>query len=176
MATITVPRGKQHIVPVLPHILRGEYRDEYGIRKEFISTFTYSLMSQIGDAFLAKSNGGTDNLGHTFRPLHPTTVKKKSSKKFHKKYPLTLPHQIMRASGNLIRSYSAGTFEGERYLPPKNQVVRIRESLIKIYSKLPYAEYQFAKRPFWPNDITPWITKALDTAIQAVNERLERLP
>lgn len=175
MATITIPRGREHFASQLPSILSGKAGDTHGLRKEFIGAFLYELMSLIGDAFARKSDGGVDSLGHSFRPLKDSTVRHKSTPSFRRKHPASLPYQIMRASNDLINSYSAGSLMGSDYVPARKQVVRVKQNLVKIYSKLPYAEYQAAKRPFWPEDITPWINQALAAGAQAVTKRLEVL-
>lgn len=176
MPTIDLPADKQHFARQLPGILAGTVRDSHGIRKAFLSTFVYSLMDQVGTAFAAKSDGGTDNLGHRFKPLAEKTVDHKSTARFHRKYPLSLPHQIMRASNRLITSFSAGMLSGDKYIPPKNQVVQFKDSVIKIYSRLPYTGFQFTKRPFWTENIDLWIAIATNDAIQAVVNKIKTIP
>lgn len=152
----------------LPAILSGKVSDKFDLRKTFLTHFAYHIMRQVGDAFEAKSEGGTDDLGHSFEPLKPSTIRRKSTPKYKRKFPLSVAHRIMRASDRLMNSLSEGIIEGNTYFPPKNQVVQFRQGILKIFSNLKYAKFQANRRPFWPENIMPWISEALKLAIQAV--------
>lgn len=164
---------KIDLVRQLPAILSGKAPDKLAIRQVFLAHFTHAIMERVGEAFEIKSEGGTDDLGHTFEKLKPSTIHRKSTPKYKRKYPLAVAHNIMRTSDRLISSLSAGTFSGDAYLPPKNQIVQFRQGILKIYSNLKYAKYQFNRRAFWADDIVPWISAALKIAMEAVAARLK---
>jgi len=130
-------------------------------------------MERVGEAFEEKSEGGTDDLGHRFEELRPSTVRRKNTPKFRRKHPLAVATNIMRASDKLLTSLGPGTLAGDAYLPPKNQIVQFRRGILKIYSNLKYAKYQFNRRAFYADNIEPWILAALKLAMKAVVDRLK---
>lgn len=164
------------IIKNLPAILTGrEKNDPHNLRGTFLSAFTHRLIEQMYDSFEIKSLGGTDDLGHKFAPLSPKRLKQKSSAWFRRKYPKSIPHAIMRVTDKLFDSFRPGQLGLATYTPPKNQMIELRNNLLKITSKVEYAEYQNAKRPFFPDDIGPWISSAINAGLEALALRLERL-
>jgi hypothetical protein len=160
----------------LPAILTGrDKNDPHNLRGTFIAAFTYRLIEQMYAAFEIKSLGGSDDLGHTFAPLSSKRLKQKSSPWFRRKYPYAITNAIMRVTDKLFESYRPGQLGIASYFPPKNQVVELRNNLIKITSKVEYAQYQNAKRPFFPDDISPWISSAINAGLEALALKLERL-
>lgn len=178
ISTLTI--GRQHIEEhfkrfrALPSIVAGK-PDPDGLHTIFRHAFVHKLLSIIHEAFLIKSLGGTDSLGHEFAPLSAKRIKQKSSPKFQARYPGVIPHAIMRVTDDLVNSYMAGLISGESYSPPKNQAVILRGNLIKIFSQVEYADAQAKRRPFWPDDISPWINEAITAGIEALIERLKSL-
>ena len=176
MPGLKVPKHFDNLLKSLPAILSGAQRDRFGLRQVFLSTLVFHIMQQVGRAFEEKSDGGTDDLGHSFAPLHRKTIAKKSTPSFRAKHPtLGFPEQIMRASGKLLLSLSEGELIEGQYYPPRNQVVEFANSILRIYSKLPYAVYQAKKRPFVAEDISPWVDEALKKALEAVGRKLGTL-
>ena len=79
--TTTVRRSSRQAVldllRSLPAQLTGKVPDPDQLQKTFLSHFTRSLFQSIHVAFLAKSRGGRDNLGNAWKPLAPSTIKRK---------------------------------------------------------------------------------------------------
>lgn len=158
----------------LPSIIAGR-PDQEGLHNIFRSAFVHKLLSLIHSAFITKSLSEADDLGHEFAPLSAKRLKQKSSPKFLARFPNSIPHAIMRVTDTMLNSYMAGLLSGDQYFPPKNQAVELRGNLIKIFSRVDYAEYQAARRPFWPDDISPWINQAITAGIEALIERMKTL-
>ncbi len=180
MASANLTIGRQHIEDhfkrfrALPAIITGR-PDAEGLHDTFRSAFVHCLLSIIHEAFLTKSLGNEDDLGHTFAPLSKKRLAQKSSPKFLARFPNSIPHAIMRVTDAMVDSFLAGLLSGTQYFPPKNQGVELRGNLIKIFSRVEYAPYQAARRPFWPDDISPWINEAITAGIEALITKLKTL-
>lgn len=161
----------------LPAILAGRnVKDPLKLRDTFVAAFTHRLLQKMYASFDIKSLGGSDDLGHKFAPLSEKRLKQKSTPSFRRKHPYAISHAIMRVTEKLLDSYSPGQLGTLKYFPPKNQVVEFRNNLIKITSKVDYAEFQNARRPFFPDDIGPWISEAITAGLDALVSRLETEP
>jgi len=167
---------KREIIQKMPGIITGKDKDDpYQLRGLFISAFTHCLLDQMFTAFEVKSLGGVDELGHKFAPLSERRLKYKQSEAFRRKYPYALTNGIVRVTEQIMRSYEPGILVGANYFPPKDQMIELKNNLIKISSKVDYAPFQSAKRPFFPDDIGPWISKAIQAGLEAVAKKLEQL-
>lgn len=175
MTTITLNLKDKKFLKRLPGILTGRLPDRHRIRRVFVAALTYKMMQQVGEAFRIKSEGGIDDLGNAFEPLSKRTITRKSSAGFRAKHPGVIPSHIMRATDRLIKSVSEGLLTFDNYTPPKNQVVKFQAGLLRIMTNVKYAQYQFHKRPFWPENIDRWVELACEYAMKRVAEHLESL-
>jgi hypothetical protein len=152
----------------LPAILVGKADDPDGFRYTFMAAFVHKIMEKVHEAYLAKSEGGADDLGNRWAPLSTKYAQRKSSAWFLRKYPNSIPNAIMRLTDKLIQSWAPGHINSLRYLPPRNQVVEFNANLVRIYSEVEYSEFQSAKRPIIPDDIGPWISEAIAAGLRAL--------
>lgn len=159
----------------LPAILAGKAKDPDGLRRVFVTAFVHSIMTSVQAAFLAKSAGGTDDLGNEWEPLSASRLKQKSSEWYLRQHPYAIPNAILRETDKLLKSYGAGTFDTLNYFPPKNQVVEFHAGMIKIYSEVEYAPAQASRRPIIPDDIGPWIDRAITAGLQALTNAIKYL-
>ena len=58
----------------LAAVLSGRLADPTGIAKGFLLAVGFAVLSDVKDAFLVKSRGGTDEMGVTWPPLQPETI------------------------------------------------------------------------------------------------------
>lgn len=58
----------------IPSIISGRRIDQFGLRQAYWSAFLHHLMFKIHEAFLAKSDGGADEVGETWKPLERSTI------------------------------------------------------------------------------------------------------
>ena len=55
-------------------ILTGHHQDRFGLRQVYLAHYVKEMFTQIHNAFLQKSSGGTDNLGGKWKPLTRETI------------------------------------------------------------------------------------------------------
>jgi len=152
------------LVANLGLILSGRQPDKLQIRDAFWGAFIHSLSQKIHTSYLKRSQGTADDLGNTWQPLDPATIKRRLSPSIQRKFPLAGEGLIMRLSDDLSRSLSPGTFDGFQYVPASNQKFEINSQGITFGSTLPYANRQNASRELIPDNIEPWIVESLDVA------------
>lgn len=75
---------------------------------------------------------------------------------------------LLQKSGRLEKSLSPGTFSGKRYEPPPEQVFRIDQTSLTWGTSVEYANRVSKKRPIWPDELDPWLSRALEAGIEAV--------
>lgn len=155
-------------------ILSGKEIDAYGVRDVFFGTMAFHLYSKMYQAFLQKSVGGSDDLGESWLPLSESTIKRRVSAWFTAKHPLSADLQINRVDDTLLNSLKPGTFSGT-YTPSPNQYFNYQRGNLHLGSSLNYASYVHAKRPLWPDDMTPWVSEAISKAIEATILHIKRL-
>lgn len=80
---------------------------------------------------------------------------------------------LLQKSGRLEKSLRPGTLSGEKYNPPPEQVSRLDKSELTWGTGVEYASRVHTKRPFWPKNIDPWITRAVEAGIQSVIKKLK---
>lgn len=79
-------------------------------------------------------------------------------------------------TGALVAATRPGTVSNNRYYPPKNQVIDIKQrAAVRIRFLIPYIKEVDAVRPVIPNDISPWILEAHEIAIQEAKILYERI-
>lgn len=80
---------------------------------------------------------------------------------------------LLQRSGSLEKSLRPGSFSGEKYNPPDGQIFKIEKSGLTWGSSIEYASRVDKKRPLWPKNIDPWITRAINSGIEAVVIRIK---
>ena len=88
------------LIHSLPGILVGTHPDQQGIRGHFFADFTRRLMTKIHDGFLQKSDGNSDELGNTYKPLKPATIARRP---ITGKDPLSLSRRSRKGRGLLTK-------------------------------------------------------------------------
>lgn len=158
----------------LPAVLSGTKPDRDGIRSYFFAVLARELMSLIHKAFRDKSMGGSDSLGNSWRGLSPKTVKRRRRPSLIDRFPLSAKLYILRVSDALFRSLAPGRVVGDDYHPPENQIYKLTKSGLALGTELHYAAVQHRKRPIWPEEMLPWISEAIDTALSLTLTRMTR--
>jgi len=79
---------------------------------------------------------------------------------------------LLQRSGRLEKSLRPGEISGERYSPPPEQVYHKDQTSLTWGTKVEYATDVDKKRPLWPQNIDPWIKRALDAGIESVIKKL----
>lgn len=159
----------------LPAILAGRGSDPHGIRNAFQGAFCQSIFQSIHEAFIAKSRGGSDDLGNVWSPLKPKTIARRLSAKMRDRYPLSNKLWIMQLSQRLLKSLKPGDVMGGRYKPPTDQIAKFTGSGVTLGSKVPYAGRQNALRTLVPRRMKRWVNKATDAGVQAMSNRITAL-
>lgn len=80
---------------------------------------------------------------------------------------------LLQRSGRLEKSLRPGLFSGEKYIAPTDQVCRIDQKGLTWGTSVEYASRVSEKRPLWPDNIDPWIVRALNAGIDAVIKKLK---
>ncbi len=156
----------------LPAILSGTKTDARGLRNYFYAVMARELFSLIHEAFRAKSHGGTDSLGQSWRALSTKTIKKRTSTRYINKFPLSARLLILRVSETLFKSLAPGELVGDDYSPPKNQEYRLTREGLYLGTNVSYGKYVHRDRPLWPEDLKHWLDHAIDIALGYVLEKL----
>lgn len=158
----------------LPAILSGQALDPLGLRPIFFAIFARRLYELIHMAYVIKAEGGTDSLGNTWRALRPRTIKKRISKSFLDKYPMSARLLINRVTDRLLDSFKPGTITGNAYIPPANQKYVVEINRMILGSDVPYAGAVHKRRRLWPARMKDWIRDATNVALDRVFEILAR--
>jgi hypothetical protein len=156
----------------LPAILAGRLPDPRGIRRYFFSLVARFLYRLIHTAFDAKSRGGTDSLGYSWRSLKPSTLRRRKSPSILERFPHSAQLYILRVSGALYDSFAPGEITGGNYVPKSGQLFDITHDGLALGSTLRHAKHAFKKRPLWPPKIKGWIKDATDYALNKVLNRM----
>lgn len=160
----------------LPAILSGHAPDPHGIRDTFLAAFIKSMFQSIHTAYVAKSKGGTDDLGNSWKELKPSTVRYRQLDRTQARYPLASKLWIMRLGERLIASLKPGSIVGGHYRPPnEDQIIEVEGSTLIFGTGVPYASRQNSLRPLIPNRIKPWVDKAMDEGIIAMSKKIANL-
>lgn len=131
-------------------------------RRIFVSRLAW-LRTQVSDSE-ASSQAAAIAWNHVKKVMGATTILA-----FAKDQILLL----LQRSGSLEKSLRPGSFSGEKYSPPDGQVFKIEKSGLTWGSSIEYASRVDKKRPLWPKNIDPWITRAINSGIEAVVARIK---
>jgi len=153
----------------LPKIIAGEQPDPLGLRRVFFAIVARRLYELIYEAFIIKSQGGSDSLGNSWRGLKKATIKKRTRASFVSIYPLSSRLLINRVSDRLLNSLKPGQVDGlHNYIPPQNQLYLIEFNRLILGSNLTYSKYVHKARRLWPARMKRWIEDAVETAMDYV--------
>ena len=154
----------------LPAILTGKTAAHTRIREAFIGGFSRRMMELVHRAAIRKSNGGTDELGESWKPLKRSTIRWRRSRRIASKYPRSRQLKMMRLSERLFDSIKPGSFNGTIYIAPEEQVFHFTRGLLTLGSSVPYAERQFSMRSPFPKNINPWLVDAIRYGLRAATK------
>lgn len=161
----------RRLIHNIPDILAGRAPDPQGFRDAFWGAVAHHIFSKVSEAFLAKSNGGTDELGNSWDPLRKPTIQSRLKPSRIRKHPLSAELRIMRVSDRLLRSLLPGAYNGYHYSPPEDQLFRVENGNVVLGSLVEYAPAQAKLRPIFPPNINRWIKEAVAKGSQAIIQR-----
>lgn len=82
---------------------------------------------------------------------------------------------LLQKSGRLEQSLKPGTIIGNEYHPPDDQIYTLDKNELTWGTRVEYASRVDKKRPLWPKEIDPWITRAVEAGIDAIIQRLKEV-
>lgn len=141
----------------LPDILMDRAPDPKNLKGAFIAGFMEKLLQNIHLAYKIKSQGGTDELGHSWEP----TKKPKS--------------RIMRNTDTLMNSYKPNSVGNVEYIPGPDQFFIMNGTQVSFTSLVPYGGFAEAAGPgrqIIPDDITDWVPECVASGLRRVRDRL----
>jgi hypothetical protein len=143
----------------LPLVLAGRAPDPLGIARGLQLRLGTTLLSKVQQDFITKSRGGVGTDGVKWAPLSPKTIarRRKGPKgKGKKKKAAPAPVDILRNTGELLRSLSPGVDEKPSGAPGQVFDVSRPGVIVVGTNKKPYHHKgipgRLPARPLWPVD------------------------
>lgn len=222
------------------YAINGKGPDTYGLAKAFYGAVAISLFGSIHQAFLAKSAGGRDELGHRWVDLAPATkaysrpdardglvlrgpklrpsLTRAQNKRWKGVFSSVIRHlmnlgeeeeearkvaaatawrtvkeelgavpiidlvrnkrvPILVQSHRLESSLRPGSLNEDSGYQKANweQVFSYRLGEVRIGTRVDYAGFLDKKRKLWPDNISPWMVKALEAGRDAFVKKLVKI-
>lgn len=179
----------QALIHSIPAVLAGIVPDYYGIANRVKLRAAVALLGCIQEDFVTKARGGTGRDGIQWEPLKPETVARRKAsakdKRAAKKVKGTKvqklgyrPHEILRDTGELLRSFSPGV----EYTPSgaDGQILELDRpgSFTVGTNKKPWHHEggeHLPSRPFWPLDGSlpdEWMEAVRDAVQTGIEEAI----
>lgn len=179
-ATIRTRATKAQVMSALneiPKIVAGKTSDAKGLKEHFYGVYARHLFRKIHKAFLAKSKGGSDELGNSWKPLTDTTIRRRTTSRSRK---LALSRRsdirsrvpILIDTKRLIKSLTPGRVSESGYSASKEQIYKTASRSFEIGTEVPYSGMQHKERPLWPDDMGPWHQEALIKARDVLAKKI----
>tara|TARA_Y100000004_G_scaffold174081_1_gene212493 strand:- start:19 stop:585 length:567 start_codon:yes stop_codon:yes gene_type:complete len=131
--------------------------------------------------FKLKSQGGSDEFGVRWKPLKPSTIKRRAESGLRSLVARrnamggdVANNLILVRSGRLRESFKPGKQSGASYIPAnKDQLYVTTSGRVQLGSNVPYADDQNEERPLL-GDEAELINKAMEVALEKFLKELQR--
>lgn len=161
------------------------------------SHIAYEVFKENLSDFVPKSQSTTDRWGQRWKPLAPSTIRRKlgkaakslsRSKDVAERGLASVIRSGLRRgvaglsglvpinidTGRLIRSLTPYNGSRSNYAPPPDQVATVRNQELKLGTKVKYARHVQAVRPILPpaDKVAPWVATGLADGLQEICSRV----
>ena len=159
----------QEVLRSVGKIIVGTDPRYAAIRDRFWAIFTQEMFRILRRSYMARSWRRADELGNRWKPIKPSTVKRKSKPHYRNGVrlpPSKFPASYNRDTSDLLDSFKPGTIAGNHYQPVRNQYVRKTSRNIKLGSDIEYAAYALTQdRELFPPGSEKFVAQAISIAL-----------
>ena len=157
----------------------------------FRALLVRGILEKIHKSYTTRAQGLPDDQGQTWKPLAPSTVARRVSRRRRGSKHSTRPRSrqtvsydpeptqedylILRDTNRLYESFRPGSVVHDQYIPPNSdQQVEITQRSITIGSRVPYATQPTQDRPIFTEEMRPWIDESIEETIDILLNGLEQ--
>lgn len=135
----------------------------------------YELIKLLHTAFMAKAAGGADMFGNSWIPLSQKTYNWKLNS--HKRTAVTIGGipAINIRTRELERSLRPGQYVAGKYVPSPHQKIEVTTKRISLSITVAHAGKVQAVRPFFPDELSPFVEQAILKAVPRLNRYLKEI-
>jgi len=157
-----------------PAILAGKHPEFKAIYDRYWATFTQQMFKFMYASYETRSLGGADDIGQSWSPLKPKTVKTKGRPHWGRGQPKVRvpaaknPSQINVDTGETLESLKPGFVSGNTYSPYNaKQKVVMGSGKLTLGTKCYWHPVVLTKRKWWTRK-TIWTKQAAKEAFKSI--------